>query len=115
MNPESPQSARSLACWFVPALAIYVAVITVWGMPLLYPEDGIDPSWVQALVDATDQRPHRRPGHGRDLEAALLESHQAAPGDRPNAEKAASWVSLTEFNKLVMKKEVLPDHKLGVV
>jgi hypothetical protein len=56
MNPESPKSARSVTFWFVPALAIYVALITVWGLPLGYPEDGLDPSWIQALVEATDQR-----------------------------------------------------------
>ena len=36
-------------------LSLATAVLLVWGLPVRLPWVGLDPGWVEALVQATDQ------------------------------------------------------------
>lgn len=56
MNLKLSPSVRKASPLLLLAVAAYVALIAVWGVGVQYPEGGLDPSWAQALVDATDQR-----------------------------------------------------------
>jgi hypothetical protein len=56
MTLSFPPFIRSFRRWVVLFLAVYVALITSWGVAPQYPQDGLDPSWEQAMVDATDHR-----------------------------------------------------------
>jgi hypothetical protein len=56
MNPQITQTIKVLRPWILLAVAVAVALIVCWGVAPRFPEDGLDPSWEQALVDATDQK-----------------------------------------------------------
>jgi hypothetical protein len=56
MSPTPLLSVPRIRRWLVLALAVYVALIASWGVAPQYPQDGLDPSWEQAMVEATDHR-----------------------------------------------------------
>lgn len=109
MQPPTPPPFQPLRPWLLLALATYVAVVACWGVSLQYPRDGLDPSWEQLLVAATDQRRT----FGSELVFTYGPLHQVVTGQAAHS-WTAFWVGRTLFSVSWFLVALLAGRQFGL-